>query len=128
MSTSTRDDVSWERMSNAIERVRARLLKAARALDSAAIDYAVITDAWEFPHVGKIEHLAKEGTGPESCAYRKALADESYVEIEFVDANMRNLPVPGTTYFKAGFAQIGNQTCWPLPVQETDNNLNFPRS
>ena len=43
-------------------------------------------------------------------------------------ANMRNLPVPGTTYFKAGFAQIGNQTCWPLPVQETDNNLNFPRS
>ncbi|MCO4101580.1 hypothetical protein [Gemmatimonas sp.] len=42
--------------------------------------------------------------------------------------NMRNLPIPGAPYFKAGFAPIGNQTCWPLPLQETDNNLNFPRS
>jgi hypothetical protein len=42
--------------------------------------------------------------------------------------NVRNLPVPGAPYFKPGFAQIGNQTCWPLPVQETDNNRNFPRS
>lgn len=43
-------------------------------------------------------------------------------------ANMRNFPVPGAPYFKPGFAPIGNQTCWPLPVQETDNNVNFPRS
>lgn len=43
-------------------------------------------------------------------------------------ANVTNLPVAGATYFKPGFAPIGNQTCWPLPVQETDNNLNFPRS
>ncbi len=47
-----------------------------------------ITDAWEFLHVGKIGHLAKEGAGPESYAHRKALADDSYVEIEFVDAAM----------------------------------------
>jgi hypothetical protein len=47
-----------------------------------------ITDAWEFLHVGRIGHLAKEGAGPESYAHRKALADESYVEIEFVDAAM----------------------------------------
>ncbi|WP_373061217.1 hypothetical protein [Gemmatimonas sp.] len=43
-------------------------------------------------------------------------------------ANVLNLPVPGAPYFKAGFAQIGNQTCWPLPLQETDNNLNIPRT
>lgn len=47
-----------------------------------------ITDAWEFLHVGKIGHLAKEGAGPDSYAHRKAPADESYVEIEFVDTAM----------------------------------------
>jgi hypothetical protein len=35
------------------------------------------------------------------------------------------VPVPGATYFKAGFAPIGNQTCIPLPITETDNNPNF---
>ncbi len=39
-----------------------------------------------------------------------------------------NVPVAGAAYFKAGFAPIGSQTCWPLPLQETDNNPNFPRS
>ncbi len=37
------------------------------------------------------------------------------------------LPVPGSTYFKPGFAPIGSQTCIPLPVTETDNNSNFPK-
>lgn len=33
--------------------------------------------------------------------------------------------VPGSTYFKPGFAPVGNQTCIPLPITETDNNPNF---
>ncbi|MES2525179.1 MAG: hypothetical protein V4617_20985 [Gemmatimonadota bacterium] len=37
------------------------------------------------------------------------------------------LPVPGATYFKPGFAPIGNQTCIPLPITETDNNPNFKK-
>lgn len=40
-------------------------------------------------------------------------------------AAVLNLPVPGSTYFKPGFAPVGNQTCWPLPLAETDNNQNF---
>ncbi|MGH7560393.1 MAG: hypothetical protein ACRENB_05165 [Gemmatimonadales bacterium] len=40
------------------------------------------------------------------------------VAVEFV-------PVAGSTYFKPGFAPVGSQTCWPLPVAETDNNPNF---
>jgi hypothetical protein len=40
-------------------------------------------------------------------------------------AAVLNVPVPGTTYFKPGFAQVGNQTCWPLPLAETDNNPNI---
>lgn len=35
------------------------------------------------------------------------------------------VPVPGSTYFKAGFAPVGSQTCFPLPITETDNNPNF---
>ena len=34
-------------------------------------------------------------------------------------------PVPGSTYFKAGFAPVGSQSCIPLPITETDNNPNF---
>ena len=36
-------------------------------------------------------------------------------------------PVPGSTYFKPGFAPVGSQTCIPLPITETDNNPNFSR-
>ncbi len=36
-----------------------------------------------------------------------------------------NVPVAGAPYFKPGFSPIGNQTCWPLPDAETDNNENF---
>lgn len=36
------------------------------------------------------------------------------------------VPVSGATYFKPGFAPIGTQTCYPLPITETDNNPNFP--
>ena len=39
MSITSYDDVSWERMSNAVDRVRARLLKTARVLDAAGVAY-----------------------------------------------------------------------------------------
>ena len=40
-------------------------------------------------------------------------------------AAVKFAPVPGSTYFKAGFAPVGSQTCIPLPITETDNNPNF---
>lgn len=40
--------------------------------------------------------------------------------------NVINVPVAGAAYFKPGFAPIGSQTCYPLPLAETDNNPNFP--
>ncbi|MFN2316166.1 MAG: hypothetical protein ABR551_09760 [Gemmatimonadales bacterium] len=36
------------------------------------------------------------------------------------------MPVPGSTYWKPGFAPVGSQSCYVLPIQETDNNTNFP--
>lgn len=41
-------------------------------------------------------------------------------------AAVANVPVAGATYFKPGFAPIGNQTCYPLPLAERDNNENIP--
>jgi len=35
-----------------------------------------------------------------------------------------NVPVTGATYFKPGFPPIGNQTCYPIPRAERDNNPN----
>ncbi len=40
-------------------------------------------------------------------------------------ANIIGVPVPGSTYWKAGFAPVNNNTCYPLPITETDNNPNF---
>ena len=40
--------------------------------------------------------------------------------------NIIGVPVTGATYWKPGFAPIGDQTCYPLPIGETDNNPNFP--
>ncbi len=40
-------------------------------------------------------------------------------------AAVRNVPVPGATYWKPGFAPVGNQTCYPIPRTERDNNPNL---
>lgn len=39
--------------------------------------------------------------------------------------NIIGVPVPGSTYWKAGFAPVGSNVCYPLPISETDNNPNF---
>jgi hypothetical protein len=39
--------------------------------------------------------------------------------------NILGMPVSGSTYWKPGFAPVGTNQCYPLPVQETDNNPNF---
>lgn len=39
--------------------------------------------------------------------------------------NVVGVPVPGATYWKPGFAPVGNQMCFPLPDDELDNNPNF---
>jgi len=41
-------------------------------------------------------------------------------------ANLIGVPVPASTYWKPGFAPVGNNVCYPLPISETDNNPNFP--
>jgi len=40
-------------------------------------------------------------------------------------ANIIGVPVPASAYWKAGFAPVGSNVCYPLPISETDNNPNF---
>jgi hypothetical protein len=40
-------------------------------------------------------------------------------------ANIIGVPVPGSTYWKPGFAPVSNNTCFPLPITEIDNNPNL---
>ena len=40
-------------------------------------------------------------------------------------ANIIGVPVPGSTYWKPGFAPVGNDVCFPLPITEIDNNPNL---
>ena len=62
MPTSTHSDVSWERMSNAIERVRERLLKTARVLDAANIDYAIVGGNAVAAWVSRVDEAAVRNT------------------------------------------------------------------
>ena len=39
--------------------------------------------------------------------------------------NVIGVPVPGDTYWKPGFAPVGNDMCYPLPTAEIDNNPNL---
>ena len=40
-------------------------------------------------------------------------------------ANIIGVPVSGSTYWKPGFAPVSNNTCFPLPITEIDNNPNL---
>ncbi|MBM3907730.1 MAG: hypothetical protein FJ363_06570 [Gemmatimonadetes bacterium] len=42
-----------------------------------------------------------------------------------VPAAMSGITPSGGTYFKPGYANVGTQTCYPLPRVETDNNPNL---
>ena len=39
--------------------------------------------------------------------------------------NIIGMPVTGSVYWKPGFAPVGSNVCYPLPISETDNNPNF---
>lgn len=52
-----------------------------------------ITDAWEWFHSGKIDHLAREGAREASFRHREAHQGETFVEIEFSNNNIGTVHV-----------------------------------
>jgi hypothetical protein len=62
MAVATYADVSWERMSNAVENVRRRLLRAAQALESARVPYAVAGGNAIAAWVSRVDEAAVRNT------------------------------------------------------------------
>lgn len=72
MATGTYGEVSWERMSNAIEKVRRRLLRAARALDQAGVPYAVAGGNAVAAWVSRVDEAAVRNTQDVDILLRRA--------------------------------------------------------
>jgi hypothetical protein len=62
VAVTTYAEVSWERMTNAIEKVRQRLLRAARALEQARVAYAVADGNAVAAWVSRVDEAAVRNT------------------------------------------------------------------
>jgi hypothetical protein len=72
MAVATYAEVSWERMSNAVENVRRRLLRAARALDEAQVPYAVAGGNAIAAWVSRVDEAAVRNTQDVDIVLRRA--------------------------------------------------------
>src|ERR1039457_4669563 len=72
MNTATYADVSWERMSNAVENVRRRLLRAAHALEAARVPYAVAGGNAIAAWVSRVDEAAVRNTQDVDIVLRRA--------------------------------------------------------
>ena len=72
MATATYGEVSWERMNNAVENVRRRLLRAARALDQAGVPYAVAGGNAVAAWVSRVDEAAVRNTQDVDILLRRA--------------------------------------------------------
>jgi hypothetical protein len=72
MAVATYAEVSWERMSNAVENVRRRLLRAARALENARVPYAVAGGNAVAAWVSRVDEAAVRNTQDVDIVLRRA--------------------------------------------------------
>src|SRR5580698_9809934 len=72
MAVVTYADVSWERMSNAVEKVRLRLLRAAAALAQAKVPYAVAGGNAVAAWVSRVDEAAVRNTQDVDIILRRA--------------------------------------------------------
>jgi hypothetical protein len=87
MVTTTYAEVSWERMSNAVEKVRQRLLRAAGALEQAKIPYAVAGGNAIAAWVSRVDEAAVRNTQDVDIVLRRAdlpAASKALEQIGFV--------------------------------------------
>ena len=72
MAVISYDEVSWVRMSNAVEKVRQRLLRVARALEQAKIPYAVAGGNAVAAWVSRVDEAAVRNTRDVDIVLRRA--------------------------------------------------------
>jgi hypothetical protein len=75
MSRTVYDDVSWERMIRAVERVRDRLLRASRCLESKGIPYAVAGGNAVAAWVSRVDEAAVRNTQDVDILLRRSDMD-----------------------------------------------------
>ena len=74
--------VSWERMSNAVERVRQRLLRAARALREADISYAVAGGNAVAAWISRVDETAARNTQDVDIVLRRSDLEAACAALE----------------------------------------------
>jgi hypothetical protein len=87
MAIATYAEVSWERMSNAVENVRRRLLRAANALNDAKIPYAVAGGNAVAAWVSRVDEAAVRNTQDVDIVLRRidlSAARKALEQIGFV--------------------------------------------
>ncbi len=57
-------------------------------------------------------------------AFEFYLEGKRIADLRRAPSAISNITPAGGTYFKPGYQNVGNQTCYPLPRTETDNNPN----
>ncbi|HKW28160.1 MAG TPA: hypothetical protein VJT54_02410 [Verrucomicrobiae bacterium] len=72
MAIATYAEVSWERMSNAVEKVRQRLLRAVRVLEQAKVPYAVADGNAVAAWVSRVDEAAVRNTQDVDIVLRRA--------------------------------------------------------
>lgn len=82
MATINYAAVSWERMTNAVERVRQRLLRAARALEQASVPYAVAGGNAVAAWVSRVDEAAVRNTQDVDIVLRRVDLDAARAALE----------------------------------------------
>jgi hypothetical protein len=82
MTTTVYGDVSWERMVNAVEKVRQRLFRAAAALDKAGVPYAVAGGNAVAAWVSRVDEAAVRTTQDVGILLRRTDLNLAAVALE----------------------------------------------
>jgi hypothetical protein len=94
MAVATYAEVSWERMSNAVEKVRQRLLRAARALEQSKVPYAVAGGNAVAAWVSRVDEAAVRNTQDVDLVLRRAdlpAARKALKQIGFVHPHVASV-------------------------------------
>jgi hypothetical protein len=82
MAVTTYAPVSWERMSNAVEKVRQRLLRATEALEKAGIQYAVAGGNAVAAWVSRVDEAAVRNTQDVDILLRREDLDRAKLALQ----------------------------------------------
>lgn len=81
--------------------------------------------AGQLPYVGAVDAASVLAELMTQKAFDFYLEGKRLADFRRVPAAIKSMTPAGGTYFKPGYANVGNQTCYPIPNVEKDNNPNF---